>query len=270
MPIKKDSTGKRWVEMELLVPGTPEQVWQAVATGAGNAAWFVNADIEPRVGGVLRFDFGQGAVSAGEVTEWQPPHKLGYVERDWAPGAPPCATEITIVGRSGDRCVLRMVHSLFTSSDEWDDQVEGFESGWPGFFVVLRIYLAHFAGANAVSFIATTPLATGPHEAYKRLGELLGTAGANVGDRITDAAGPERWSGVVEHVYQDAKQQYVALRLDAPVPGVALVGTSANGPSSSVGLCRYYYGANIAGVAAEHEQRWRDWLARTFGTNAAG
>ncbi|ESZ18472.1 hypothetical protein X737_18045 [Mesorhizobium sp. L48C026A00] len=35
MPIKKDETGKRWVEMEFI---TPEQVWRAIATGPGNTA----------------------------------------------------------------------------------------------------------------------------------------------------------------------------------------------------------------------------------------
>jgi hypothetical protein len=33
MPVKKDNSGRRWVEMEFLVPGTPEQVWHAIATG---------------------------------------------------------------------------------------------------------------------------------------------------------------------------------------------------------------------------------------------
>ena len=32
--------------------------------------------------------------------------------------------------------------------DEWDDQLESFESGWPGFFEVLRIYLRHDADAR--------------------------------------------------------------------------------------------------------------------------
>jgi len=68
MPIKKDATGKRWVEMELLVPGTPEQVWHALATGPGYATWFVKGEIEPRVGGKFSLDFGQGLVTTGEVT----------------------------------------------------------------------------------------------------------------------------------------------------------------------------------------------------------
>ena len=36
MPLKKDDSGRRWVEMEFLVPGMPEQVWQAIVT---LAAW---------------------------------------------------------------------------------------------------------------------------------------------------------------------------------------------------------------------------------------
>lgn len=283
MPIKKDGTGKRWVEMELLVPGTPEQVWQALATGPGCAAWFINAEIEPRVGGVLRFDFGLGAVSTGEVTVWEPPYRFGYVEREWEPGAPPVATEIEITARSGDRCVLRMVHSLFTSSDDWDDQVEGFEKGWPGFFAVLRVYLEHFSGEAAGSFMATVPAGADALAAWTSLGEILGLTGANVGERRTAPSGPERWSGTVEHVYQDAEQRYVLLRLDVPSPGIALFGVNdssgsdanlgsieqqiGKAASANVGLCRYYYGEGASALATEGEARWRKWFHETFGAD---
>jgi uncharacterized protein YndB with AHSA1/START domain len=263
MPIKKDGTGKRWVEMELLVPGTPEQVWHAVATGPGTTAWFVRAEIEPRVGGAVLFDFGEGATSKGEVTAWEPPHRIEYVERDWQEGAPPVATEITVTGRSGDRCVVRMVHSLFTSSDAWDDQVEGFESGWPGFFAVLRLYLAHFASAKATSFIVNRPANAVALAAWRRLNDGLGLSNASVGERRTSASGPERWSGVVEHVHQDQKQRYVVFRVEEPGPGIALVGTDDKGGRANVGICRYFYADGPA--ASEAESRWREWLAATFG-----
>ena len=268
MPIKKDGMGKHWVEMDLLVPGTPEQVWQAMATGPGNAAWFITGEIEPRVGGKLRFDFGAGVSTTGEVTAWEPPHQFGYVEREWQPGAPPVATEIGIVARSGDQCLVRMVHSLFTSSDDWDDQLEGFERGWPGFFAVLRIYLARFAGKRAASFMAVTPTATDAASAWRQLGEVLGLSGANVGERRAAASGPERWSGVVERVHQDAEQRYVIVRLDEPSPGVALVGTYAGKTGTTVTACRYFYGdevAEVAELAATSEPRWREWLTQTFG-----
>jgi uncharacterized protein YndB with AHSA1/START domain len=265
MPIKKDGTGKRWVEMELLVPGTPEQVWQAMATGPGNAAWFTKSEIEPRVGGLLRFDFGPGATSSGEVTMWEPPHQFSYIERGWEKDAPPVATEIVITSRSGDRCLVRMVHSLFTSSDDWDDQLEGFEKGWPGFFAVLRSYLTHFTGASAASFISSTPASADSLSTWLRLCELLGLAGANVGEQRTASSGPEPWSGVVEHVHQDAKQRYVLLRLDAPSPGLVLTGTDDKGGSTTVSVCHFFYGENAGVLAAESEPRTREWLSKRFG-----
>ncbi|WP_198951461.1 SRPBCC domain-containing protein [Pigmentiphaga sp. NML080357] len=120
MPIRKDEHGKRWVEMALVVPGTPEQAWRALATGPGNTAWFTKTRIEERVGGAIRFDFGPNGSSAGEVTAWEPPSRFGYVEREWFEGAPPVATEITLAARPGDGCLVRMTHALSAAEDDWD------------------------------------------------------------------------------------------------------------------------------------------------------
>src|SRR5690606_6462049 len=174
-------------------------------------------------------DFGPGMTASGEVTAWEPPHRFGYVEREWQPGAPPVATEITITGRSGGRCVVRMVHSLFASTEDWDDQLEGFESGWPGFFAVLRVYLEHFAGTTAASFMAMTPTSSDSLAAWLGLGAARGRAGASGGGRGAASSAPEPWAGVVEHVHQDAQQRYVLVRLDAPSPGMVVVGTYDGG-----------------------------------------
>ncbi len=90
MPIKSDDSGKRWVAMEILVSGTPEQVWQAIATGPGNSAWFTKTETEEKLGGKLSFDFGTPDMkSTGEVTLWEPPYRFSYQEADWCEGAPP-------------------------------------------------------------------------------------------------------------------------------------------------------------------------------------
>jgi uncharacterized protein YndB with AHSA1/START domain len=65
----------RRIELEIEVPGTPEQVWQAIATGQGITAWFVPARVEEQVGGVIELDCGprmgtaqgQVAVSQGRA-----------------------------------------------------------------------------------------------------------------------------------------------------------------------------------------------------------
>ena len=263
MPVKKDGSGKRWVEMELIVPGTPEQVWQAMATGPGTTAWFTPTTIEERVGGALRFDMGPNGESRGEVTVWEPPARFGYVERDWAEGAPPVATEITVTARSDGRCVVRMVHSLFSSTDDWDDQMEGFEGGWPAFFKVLRLYLSHFADMKASVAFAMAGVEAPQLDVWKRLTEGLGLAGANVGEERTLQA-PETSSGIVEHVEQDDRQRYILLRLNRPAPGIALIGTYGIGDTTNVSMTFYHYGDDAGQRAAASEPIWRDWLAETF------
>ncbi len=270
MPIKVDASGRRWVEMELVVAGTPEQVWAAVATGPGNAGWFVAAEIEPKVGGALAFDFGGGASSRGEVTHWDPPNRFCYVEREWKDDAPPVATEITVTARSGDRCLVRMMHSLFTSSDAWDDELEGFESGWATFFAILQLYVPHFAGAPAGSFMFAFPTGGEPLPVWRRLVQELGLAGVDVGERRT-LTGPEAASGRVERVGQDAEQRYVVLRLDEPNPGIVAVGlhvTPTSPPTLRVGVCRYVYGDGAKAIAEEHGATWYRWLDQTFGEGA--
>ena len=49
----------RTVEHEIEVSGTPEQVWQAIATGQGITAWFVPTTVEERAGGAIELDFGR-------------------------------------------------------------------------------------------------------------------------------------------------------------------------------------------------------------------
>ena len=46
MTVKKDSSGRRSVEAEIEVPGTPETVWTAIATGPGISSWFVPAEVD--------------------------------------------------------------------------------------------------------------------------------------------------------------------------------------------------------------------------------
>lgn len=265
MPVKKDDRGKRWVEMELIVPGTPEQVWQAMATGPGNTAWFTRTEIDEQVGGTIHFDFGPNGTSMGEVTTWEPPFRFGYVEREWGEGVPPLATEITITSRSGDRCVVRMVHSLFAATDDWDDQLEGFESGWPGFFEVLRVYLTHFTGKNAASFFAMASTEAAEPEIWKQLTEKLDLIAANVGDERTTPQQPEELSGIVERVQQDDRQRYIMLRLNAPAPGIALIGTYGTDKGANASMALYFYGDNAGRHVAMSEPEWRDWFGATFG-----
>lgn len=270
MPLKKDDSGRRWVEMEFLVPGTPEQVWQAIATGPGMSAWFTPTTVDERVGGAIAFDFGAencGAeVSRGKVTQWDPPVRFGYEEYGWSGDAPPVGTEVTVTSRSGDSCVVRMVHSLFTERDDWDDELESFETGWPGFFEVLRVYLRHFAGRPAAAVHAMVSAPGGDAKIWSALTSALDLAGANVGERRESPSGAPCLAGVVERLHQDAKSRDLMVRLDAPAEGVAVLGSCEMGDESRGMISIYFYGQDAADTAAAEQKTWTDWMRGVLAT----
>jgi uncharacterized protein YndB with AHSA1/START domain len=74
MPVKIDANGMRSVQAETEVTGTPEQVWQAIATGPGISSWFVPTKLEERVGGVTTSDsrHGDGLGAAAPVRGREP------------------------------------------------------------------------------------------------------------------------------------------------------------------------------------------------------
>jgi uncharacterized protein YndB with AHSA1/START domain len=58
MSLKKEPSGRRSVQVEVEVPGTPEEVWRAISTGAGVSSWFVPTKIEEKLGGKITIHFG--------------------------------------------------------------------------------------------------------------------------------------------------------------------------------------------------------------------
>ena len=150
-------------------------------------------------------------------------------------------------------------------SDDWDDQLEGFESGWPAFFDVLRLYLEHFAGQRSASFVAMTSI-DGDHLAvWKRMTRELQLAGADAGEQRTTPGEPERLSGVIERIHQNAKQRFILMRLEAPAPGVALVGTYLAGERVNASMSMYFYDDNAEVHATASQHKWRGWLSERFG-----
>jgi hypothetical protein len=144
--------------------------------------------------------------------------------------------------------------------------MEGFEGGWPGFFEVLKIYVAHYAGMQAASFMVTSQAEQELSAVWTRLSTELGIAGANVGESRVLA--PEGISASVARVSQDAKLRWMVLHLQQPTPGVAVVGSYATGAAVTVTIARYSYGDAVPAAVAAREQRWRDWLSATFPSRA--
>ena len=136
---------------------------------------------------------------------------------------PPIANEWSVEARGGGICIVRIVQSLFASTDDWDNQLEGAAHGWPGFLRTLRIYLTHFRGQRSAMMQWMAPAAGTEAEAWETLTAAVGLKGVSVGQRCTAPAGVPAFSGVVEYVTQSPND--ALLRLDKPGPGVAALGT---------------------------------------------
>jgi uncharacterized protein YndB with AHSA1/START domain len=267
MSVKKDASGRRWVEVEVEVPGTPEEVWKAIATGPGISSWFVPTRVDEGEGGVparVVSDFGPGMESLATVTEWDPPHRFAADSADLGPEAPPIATEWIVEARSGGTCVVRVVHSLFTDKDDWDNQLESWEGGWPGFFRLLRLYLTHFPGqtGHAVQHMALAP--EPKSAAWEALTGQLGLTGAVMGGRVSSADGAPPLAGVVEGMGKGDYPEELLLRLDEPAPGIAHLFAMPMGGQVFLSVRLYLYGDRAAAVVARDEPVWQAWLQERF------
>jgi len=265
MSVKKEPSGRRFVQVEVEVPGTPEEVWQAIATGPGISSWFVPTEFEMRDGKpvAVKLDFGPGMESRSVVTTWDPPRMFAAQGEGWG-GSPPIADEWHVEAKSGGTCIVRVVHSLFAETDRWDNQLTGTESGWPAYFRILRIYLTHFRGQRSAMMQWMAPAAGTEAEAWEALTAALGLNGVRAGQRWTAPAGVPALSGVLEHV---TLSPYSALlRLDKPGPGTAALGAVNFGGQSMVTLSFYLYGDPAAGTVARETPLWEAWVQKCFPT----
>jgi uncharacterized protein YndB with AHSA1/START domain len=266
MPVKIDASGRRFVQAEVEVPGSPEAVWQAIATGPGISAWFVPTEIE-QVDGVptkVFANFGPGMDSVANVTTWDPPRRFAADSRDdMGPNDPTIATEWTVEARSGGTCIVRVVHSWFASSDKWDDQFAGHEQGWVAFFRILSLYLRHFPGepSSGVQAMAMVPLPVST--AWNALTGSLGLVNAAEGQRVSSPGGAPRLAGVVERAGPPEYPELL-LRLHEPTRGLAHLFAMPMGGSACLPIRLYLYGDDAKAIATREEQKWQAWIGDRF------
>jgi len=246
------------LEFSVEVPGTPEQVWDAIATAKGMSAWFLPTELEEHEGGALHFSMGPEMGSDGHVTGWDPPRRLVY-EEDWAalmgqdPDAlSPLTSEFLVEARSGGTCVVRVTSSGFGIGADWEAEFwEEMGTNWKPFFDNLRLYLSHFPGQEATQLEVTASLPGDPDTVWSTLrGALeLGDQGATVEVRGA--------TGVVERV----GERQVLVRLTDPVPGMLSVFTYGESESTATaGVRAYLFSPDAADYVQREEPAWRAWL----------
>ena len=265
MSVKKEASGRRSIQVEIEVPGTPEDVWQAIASGPGISSWFAPAELEERGGKpvALTLHVGPGIEMRSAVTAWDQPRMFTTEGESWFPGSPPIATEWSVEARAGGVCVVRVVQSLFASTDDWDDQLIGSESGFPGAFRILRLYLTHFRGQRSAHMQLMAPVVGTPADAWAALTAALSLDGVRAGQRWAAPADAPVLSGVVEGV--DESPPGALLRLDQPGPGIAALFTmDLGGESVLAAFSFYFYGDQAAANVARETPLWQAWIQEHF------
>jgi len=264
MPIKKEPNGHRSIQVEVEVPGTPEEVWRAIGTGAGISSWFVPTTMEEHNGGNMVCKFGPGPEfeSHATMTAWKPPHYFA-AEGPLGPNAPTMATEWFVEAKSGGTCIVRVVHSLFADTDDWDNQLTGTESGWPTFFAILKLVLKHYRDQQVHVIHELRFPAASSDDAWATLAAALGVTGATPGEKRSSLPGVPPVSGTVVLTRQ-TKDNEMVLHLEQPAPGVAMFYAMPCGGPVMVSVNFYLFGDQAAAVVARDEAKWRAWMAAHF------
>ncbi|MCD4534604.1 SRPBCC domain-containing protein [Nocardioides sp. cx-169] len=246
------------LEFSVEVPGTPEQVWQAIATARGMSAWFLPTELEEREGGSLHFSMGPEMGSDGRVTGWDPPRRLAY-EEDWAAlmgkGADelsPLTSEFLVEARSGGTCVVHVTSSGFGTGADWEAEFwEDMGVNWMPFFDNLRLYLSHFPGQQATQLEATASRPGDVATLWKSMRDALGAVDEGATVQVRDT------SGTVERL----GERQALVRLTAPVPGMlsAFVFDEDAG-KATLGVRAYLFSADAADYVRREGPVWRAWL----------
>lgn len=247
----------RSIDLEIEVPGTPEEVWQAIATGPGISSWYVPHTVEERPGGAAQASFGPGPEMQvpGRVAAWEPPHRIVF---DGGEGVGGLAFEWLVEARDGGSCVVRLVNTGFGDGGEWDDQYDGMREGWQLFLLNLRLHLEHFAGRTATPALPTAMVPADPETTWRSVADALDLPAAPVvGRRVSlDPGDGSRAAGTVA----DVAPRRVVLLLDEPAQGTAFVVVEGHGASCSLSVWAYLYGDQRDGLAAEWTSSWQRWL----------
>lgn len=247
------------LEFSVELPGTPEQVWAAIATGPGMSAWFMPSEVDEHEGGKYVVNMGETS-SHGRVAAWEPPFRFVTEEAEWAeftghPGAEvtPLVTEYLVEAKSGGTCVLRVVSSAFGVGAEWEREFLGDAAKyWVPMFDNLRVYLSAFPGQRATIVESGTEVTGGPFEVLAAIGKRLG---ATADGAVVDL------HGIAGRIEKRLDNGFI-IRYTDPDCGYVNLVAYPNGEGVTYAMARaYLFGDDAAELAATQESAWKGWFA---------
>ncbi len=115
------------IALEIALPASPDEVWEAIATGPGIDSWFMGRNsVDPHTGGIAAMDTG-GHREEATIVAYEPGSRLATRTAADQDGRF-MAFEYLIEGREGGSTVLRVVHSGLLG-DDWEDEYDALRRG---------------------------------------------------------------------------------------------------------------------------------------------
>jgi uncharacterized protein YndB with AHSA1/START domain len=246
------------LEFSVEVPGTPEQVFDAIATTRGVSAWFLPTDVDGREGGAVVTHMGD-IDSPGVVTGWDPPRRFVYEEPQWATlggqdasAATPLASEFIVEATSGGTCVVRVVSSAYGTGAEWEREfIADLQRHWVPFFQNLRLYLTYFPGQQATSFETSAQIPGDAEEVWAAMSSAVG---------IDSVGGTVDLRGVAGRV-EMLQDTQAFVRLDGSPAGIFGLAAFGFGGGTSTAVVRaWLFSEDAAAYVAREQSEWQAWL----------
>ncbi|HVV18579.1 MAG TPA: SRPBCC domain-containing protein [Pseudonocardiaceae bacterium] len=239
---------------EITVDATPEQVWDAIATGPGVDAWFMgHSEFGTEVGARASMTMG-GQTGHSTITAYEPGKRFAY-RGDDNPDGTFMAFEYLIEGRDGGSTTVRFVHSGLLG-DDWEAEYDALKHGDPMYLHQLAAYLKHFAGRTLKrSVFAVGPQEPDQQKVWSVFGDVLGLDGPIVEGAAVRLGvdGLERTDGVVEYV---STPHYVGVR---NTDGLHLL---MHGYQNTVVV--EVHGYTDGQAEDEQQAAWQGWLGTAF------
>ncbi len=238
------------IHRENELPATPEQVWDAVATGPGNLRWLFPMEIEPWEG---------GAVSRGPstVTAWDPPRRFACRRKNEDGFS--SALEYLIEAHDGGNTILhtviRWVHNGIVD-DGWATRADAAGKHAEFYQHTLGQYLRYFSGRPATYVQVQQPVGATEADAFTVLRRGLGlTDDVGEGDAVWLALpGLDPLDAVVDYL----SPQFIGLRTADGL--YRFFGGNAWGRPIHLG--HHLFADDADQDKAEHA--WRMWLDEVF------
>jgi uncharacterized protein YndB with AHSA1/START domain len=189
------------VSLETTINATPEEVWEAIATGPGLDSWFMgHNEVEPREGGTATMAMGDLFTAESTVTAWDPPRRIKTESAPAADGSF-MAMEYLVEGRGQGSTVVRLVHSGFLPGDNWEEEYDALRKGNPLYLASLRQYVEHFRGRTATPVNTFGAPQASEADAWRKITSAVGLGETvTAGDPVRFTVDGTEYTGVVDTV----------------------------------------------------------------------